>query len=107
MGQQSEQVDVVQDHEISCTGFHELLDWQVVKYRKAVMEHRETLSAAMGRCVSWQEAEQDFVLIDCFSLSDQWRVECCGMICPSRKLCFLALQFLHKKSMEDLMHKVV
>ena len=83
--------------ETKCIGIHELLDWQIIQYRKAVDEHRHDLSKAEGRCVSWQEAEKNFSKADFDELADQWRVEYCGLICPERNNCLLAMQFLNKK----------
>ena len=39
--------------------FHELLDRQIIEYRKVVGYHRLELSIEEGRVVSWLEAERD------------------------------------------------
>lgn len=92
-----ETIQVAEANEAKCTGIHELLDWQVVRYRKAVDEHRRGLSKSEGRCVSWVEAERDFAMHGFNEQADQWRVEYCGLICPERKNCLLAAQFLNMK----------
>lgn len=86
----------------SCVGIHELIDWQIVQYRKSVDAHRIDLSKAEGRCVAWQEAEQDFNAGDRVSMDEKWRVEYCGCVCPSRKKCLIALHFLHSRKTEPL-----
>ena len=85
-----------------CVGIHELIDWQIIQYRKEVDAHRLDLSKAEGRCVAWQEAEKDFNSHDRAMLSDKWRVEYCGAVCPSRNKCLTALHFLHSKKTEPL-----
>lgn len=95
----------VVEKDLDCIGIHELLDWQIVQYRQAVDEHRLDLSKAEGRCVAWQDAEKDFNSHDRAMMGEKWRVEYCGLICPSRKNCLTALHFLHKKHVEPI-HKV-
>jgi len=86
----------------SCVGVHELIDWQIVQYRQAVDEHRIDLSKAEGRCVAWQEAEKDFSNGDRAKLGEKCRVEYCGLLCPSREKCLIALRFLRSKNTEPL-----
>jgi len=85
-----------------CAGIHELIDWEIVQYRGAVNAHRIDLSKAEGRCVAWQEAEQDFNARDRAMMEEKWRVEYCGLICPSRNKCLTALHFLHSKKAEPI-----
>lgn len=94
----------VVERDEKCIGFHELLDWQIVQYRQYVGYHRLEMSIAEGRCVSWEEAEQA-VSNKLPDLGEQWHVEYCGAVCPSRDNCLLALNFLNKKNTE-LLHKV-
>ena len=56
---QAEEMGVVEE-DMNCVGFHELLDWQIIQYRQSVDEYRKELSKEQHRCVSWQEAEQEF-----------------------------------------------
>ncbi len=86
----------------SCVGVHELIDWQIVQYRQAVDAHRTDLSKAEGRCVAWQEAEKDFSASDRTKLGEKGRVEYCGLICPHREKCLVALQFFRSKNMDSL-----
>ncbi len=86
----------------SCVGVHELIDWQIVQYRQAVDAHRIDLSKAEGRCVAWQEAEKDFSNSDRTSLGERGRVEYCGLLCPHREKCLIALRFLRNKNIEPL-----
>ena len=88
-----------------CVGIHELIDWQIIQYRKAVDAHRLDLSKAEGRCVAWQEAEQDFNKEDRSAMDEKWRVEYCGGVCPSRNNCLIALHFLQSKKTAAL-HRV-
>lgn len=82
---------------MKCVGFHELKDWQIQQYRQAVNEHRTELSQQLNRCVSWIEAELDFLENDCFGQAARWRNEYCGSICPSRERCLLAARMLNKQ----------
>lgn len=88
--------------ETNCAGVHELVDWQIVQYRQAVDAHRHDLSKVEGRCVAWQEAEQDFSKGDLAKMGEKWRVEYCGLVCSSRSKCLIALHFLHSKKTEPL-----
>ena len=90
------------ENELQCVGVHELIDFQIIKYRQAVDEHRIDLSKAEGRCMAWQEAEQDFSKQDRSVMSDKARVEYCGLVCPHSKNCLTALHFLHSKKTEPL-----
>ena len=85
-----------------CAGIHELIDWQIIQYRHEVDEHRHDLSKAEGRCVAWQEAEQDFNASDRAAMGEKWRVEYCGMVCPKRENCLTALHFLRSRNAEPL-----
>jgi hypothetical protein len=87
---------------MTCAGIHELIDWQIVQYRRAVDKHRLDLSKAVGRCVAWQEAEQDFNAHDRRVMAEQSRIEYCGLFCPERNKCLTALHFLHTKKTEPL-----
>lgn len=77
-----------------CEDFKGLETWQVKQYKRAVDEHRNQLSKQLGRCIGWFEAEHDFFENDCFGLPEKWRLEYCGLICPHKKSCLLALHFL-------------
>jgi hypothetical protein len=90
------------ENDTQCVGIHELIDWQIIQYRKEVDAHRVHLSKAEGRCVSWQEAEQDFNTEDRAKISDQARVDYCGAVCEHREKCLLALHFLRSKQTEPL-----
>lgn len=99
--EKAEEMGVVeQDKE--CVGFHELLDWQIIQYRQAVDEYRKELSKEQHRCVSWQEAEQEFSSMGIKNMGEQWRVEYCGLVCPQRSKCLLALQFLNARHTEPI-----
>lgn len=91
-----------QKNENSCIGIHELIDWQIIQYRKSVDAHRHDLSKAEGRCVAWQDAEKDFNTHDRVVMSEQSRVEYCGLVCPSRKNCLVALRSAEDKKAESL-----
>ena len=92
----------VQECKLECAGIHELIDWEIVQYREAISTHRVDLSKAEGRCVAWQEAEQDFNVHDRAAMGEKWRVEYCGLICPFRNKCLTALHFLHRKRAEPI-----
>ena len=94
------------DNGAQCVGIHELIDWQIIQYRTAVDEHRHHLSKAEGRCVAWQEAEQDFNADDRRNMSDKWRVEYCGLLCKERKNCLVALRFFEGLRPDEKVHKV-
>ena len=94
---------VEQDKE--CVGIHELLDWQIIQYRQSIDEYRKELSREQHRCVSWQEAEDEFSKMNLRSMGEQSRVEYCGLVCSHRKNCLLAMQFLNAHHAEPI-HKV-
>jgi hypothetical protein len=94
--------EISQENDGSCIGVHELIDWQIVRYRHAVDSHRHDLSKIEGRCVSWQEAEMDFNSADRAVMGEKWRVEYCGAVCPHRNKCLIALHFLQSKKTEPL-----
>ena len=100
----AEEMGVV-EMDMECVGFHELLDWQIIQYRQAVDEYRKELSKEQHRCVSWQEAEREFSQMGIKNMGEQWRVEYCGLVCPHRTKCLLALQFLSARHTEP-MYKV-
>jgi hypothetical protein len=82
----------------ACVGIHEFIDWEIVQYRREVDEHRLDLSRVEGRCVAWQEAEQDYNATDRAVMEDKWRTEYCGHICPFRENCLTAAQFLSRQT---------
>jgi len=86
----------------NCVGIHELIDWQIIQYRKAVDCHRIDLSKAEGHCVAWQDAEKDFNRYDRAAMDEKWRVEYCGAVCPTRDKCLIALHFLRSHRTEPL-----
>lgn len=88
--------------EAKCIGVHELIDFQIIEYRQAIDAHRIDLSKAEGRCVAWQEAEQDFSRNDRKLMGDKSRVEYCGMVCPHKDNCLMAVQFLNSKKTKPL-----
>ncbi len=90
---------------VQCTGVHDLLDWQIVQYRQCVDEYRRELSHEQHRCVSWQEAEAEFKKMGLENMGDQWRVEYCGLVCPEREKCLIAMHFLNKHHTR-MLHKV-
>ncbi len=92
----------VVDIDAECVGFHELLDWQIIQYRQAVDEYRRELSKEQHRCVSWQEAEKEFSSMGLKGMGEQWRVEYCGLVCPSRSNCLLALHFLNARHIQPM-----
>ena len=86
----------------ACKNIHDLLDWQILQYRKSVDEYRVELSKEQHRCVSWQEAEQQFSHMGVDRKGEQWRVEYCGLVCRDRNSCLLAMQFLTKHHVEPI-----
>ena len=100
--QENAKIEGMLENDKNCVGIHELIDWQIIQYRQAVDAHRLDLSKAEGRCVAWQDAEKDFNNGDRTVMDDKWRVEYCGLVCPSRNKCLIALHFLHSKKTEPL-----
>lgn len=100
--QKTANIREVQDNGEYCVGIHELVDWQIIQYRKEVAAHRIDLSKVEGRCVAWQEAEKDFNASDRAVMAEKWRVEYCGLVCPARSKCLTALHFLRSKDTEPL-----
>lgn len=86
----------------TCVGIHELIDWQIIQYRQEVNTHRHDLSKVEGRCVAWQEAEKDFNTSDRTVMGKKSRDEYCGLLCPSRKNCLVALNFSRHEEAEPL-----
>lgn len=87
---------------LECAGIHELLDWQIIQYRREVDLHRLDLSKAEGRCIPWQDAEHDYNTSDRAVLGEKSRVEYCSAICPARENCLVALHFLRSRHVEPL-----
>lgn len=85
-----------------CASVHELIDWQIIQYRRAVDEHRADLSKAEGRCVAWQDAEKDFSKHDQARIAENSRVDYCGLVCSNRSKCLIALRFLQSKNTQPL-----
>jgi hypothetical protein len=100
--QETMELKEVQENGEHCVGIHELIDWQIIQYRKEVAAHRIDLSKVEGRCVAWQEAEKDFNTSDRAIMGNKWRVEYCGSVCPSRDNCLVAMHFLRSQSSERL-----
>lgn len=90
---------------VQCTGVHDLIDWQIVQYRKCIDEYRREWSNEQHRCVSRQEAEAQFKKMELEKMGEQWRVEYCGLVCPQREKCLLAMHFLNKHH-THMLHKV-
>ncbi len=95
-------VEGVLENGETCVGIHELIDWQIIQYRKSVDTHRHDLSRIEGRCVAWQEAEKDFNAADRAVMGEKWRVEYCGLVCQSRKNCLVALHFARNEEADSL-----
>jgi len=104
MFQEQSRLKNVAESKTRCAGVHELIDWEIMQYRNAVDAHRLELTKHKGRYVGWEEAEENFASGDCVSLAERWRVEYCGLVCPHRRSCLLAVHFLHSKHVEQL-HK--
>jgi hypothetical protein len=84
----------------TCVGIHEFIDWEIIQYRREVDAHRLDLSRIEGRCVAWQEAEQDYNSADRAVMEEKWRNEYCGHICTFRENCLTAAHFLnHRRPM--------
>ena len=94
--------DGIPKHAYMCAGIHELIDWEIIQYRKSVDTHRRDLSKVEGRCVAWQEAEKDFNDSDRAMMGKKWRVEYCGLVCPLRNKCLTALHFMRSEEPESL-----
>ncbi|MBN2163928.1 MAG: hypothetical protein JXR25_14425 [Pontiellaceae bacterium] len=77
----------------SCLGFEGLLDWQISQYHHVVDGTRKDLSRERGRCLSWRETENIMKKTDLRSAGMQWRMEYCGLLCPNRNGCLIALHF--------------
>ena len=92
----------VAENGMECVGIHELLDWQIIQYRQSVDEYRKVLSKDQHRCVSWQEAEQEYSKMNLKSLGEQSRVEYCGLVCPHRSTCLVAMQFLNARQTDAI-----
>lgn len=92
----------VAEQDKECVGIHELLDWQIIQYRQSVDEYRKELSKEQHRCVSWQEAEQEFSKMNLKNLGEQSRVEYCGLVCPHRNNCLVALKYLNARQAEPI-----
>ena len=91
-------------HAGRCHKYQQLKEWEIRRYRDAVDGHRQDLSRQAGRCVGWAEAAKDFCRRECVDSAEQWRMEYCGLICPARKACLLALHFMQTRH-EDLLHR--
>ena len=100
--QQTTDINEAQENGGHCVGIHELLDWQIIQYRKEVATHRLDLSKVEGRCVAWQEAEKDFNSADRTAMGTKWRVEYCSSVCPSKDNCLIAARFLQSNNTESL-----
>lgn len=78
-----------------CIGFHELILWQVERYRQAVSENRWHMGQKYNRWIDWVEAEQDFLNQGYYyGCAEKWRKEYCGELCPFKRDCLLASQLV-------------
>ena len=98
----NKQTDTSTNNSGTCAGVHELIDWEIIQYRKEVDAHRLDLSKLEGRCVAWQDAEKDFNAIDRVVMEDKWRGEYCGTVCPMRENCLTAANFFRNRTTEHL-----
>jgi hypothetical protein len=79
-----------------CLSHQELNEWQVEQYRQAIDENKWYMSERMGRSVSWEEAEYDFLHNGYYGCAPKWRMEFCAHRCSHYPNCKLGQLFVKK-----------
>lgn len=82
--------------EQGCKAHWKLNEWQVIQYRRAIDENRWYMGERLGRNISWEEAEYDFLYNGYYGCAPKWRKEYCARICPHFSNCTLGQLFLKR-----------
>ncbi len=77
-----------------CRAYYELNEWQIIQYRQAIDENKWYMGERLGRIVSWEEAEYDFLHNEYYGCAPKWRKEYCARRCPHFVDCELGQLFL-------------
>lgn len=77
-----------------CKAHPKLTEWQVGQYRRAIDENKWYMSEQLGRAVSWEEAEYDFLHNEYYGCAAKWRTEYCTNRCNHFSACTLGKRFL-------------
>ena len=76
-----------------CRDHHQLNQWQIRQYRKAVDENKWYMGQRLGRAVEWDEAEYDFLHNGYYGCAPKWRKEYCTSRCDHYPECRLGKLF--------------
>jgi len=77
-----------------CRAFFNLNRWQIHQYRHAINENKWYMGERLGRAVTWEEAEYDFLHNEYYGCAPKWRKEYCANRCPHIIDCDLGKLFL-------------
>lgn len=77
-----------------CRAHLKLNEWQVRQYRKAIGENMWYMGERLGRTVTWEEAEYDFLHNEYYGCAPKWRKEYCANRCRHISDCKLGQLFL-------------
>lgn len=77
-----------------CRAHWKLNEWQVRQYRHAINENKWYMSERIGRAVTWEEAEYDFLHNDYYGCAPIWRKEYCSRRCHHFSDCTLGRRFM-------------
>jgi hypothetical protein len=80
--------------ESGCRAHWKLNEWQVRQYRRAIDENKWYMGERLGRVVSWEEAEYDFLHNGYYGCAPKWRKEYCSMRCHHFSSCTLGQRFV-------------
>ncbi len=78
----------------ACRSHGKLNEWQIRQYRRAVDENMWYMGERLGRPVSWEEAEYDFLHNGYYGCAPRWRKEYCAERCLHIDECSLGKLFL-------------
>ncbi|NLX26700.1 MAG: hypothetical protein GXY61_12220 [Lentisphaerae bacterium] len=79
-----------------CLSHQKLNAWQIEQYRRAIDENMWYMGERLGRAVSWEEAEYDFLHNGYYGCAPKWRMEFCSHHCSHFPNCKLGQLFVRK-----------
>lgn len=79
-----------------CQSHYKLNEWQIRQYRQAIEENKWYMGERLGRSVSWEEAESDFLHNGYYGCASKWRKEYCSKRCHHSTECQLGQLFLKR-----------
>jgi hypothetical protein len=77
-----------------CRAHQEINEWQIRQYRKAIEENMWYMGEQLGRAVTWEEAEHDFLHNEYYGCAPKWRKTYCANRCHHFMDCILGQRFV-------------